>query len=194
MVVHDAQQARGGGSQGGGLLRGGVGEDPRYRHAHVAVAREFGLLLRQGSLVGAGEHRLERRYDEILLPIEMAHQDVAERGGIVDQVSVGVVPERRSPLMREHPQAGTQASHGGVELDVVVLEPARVVLEVVHTFDEEGVDDVVFGPVMLMNQLHQLGKGPAECQSVLERAVRQVTQGRCQAMRVRSHRSVRPQE
>jgi hypothetical protein len=98
-AVQDAEHAGSSGSQCGGFTRGGVGEDPRHGHAHVPVGRQLGLLLGQSSLVGRGEDRLEGRYYEVFLSIKMADQDLSERGGTVDQVPVGVVPERWGSLV-----------------------------------------------------------------------------------------------
>ena len=105
-------------------------------------------------------------------------------------MAAGVLPEPGTDLMGEEAEAGVDPGHGRIQLDMVVLQPEGVALEGGHPRQQEGVHHVVLGPVVVVDQPNDGGKGAAERRRLLGIAGRQGVHGAEQALAVGPHRLV----
>jgi hypothetical protein len=72
------------------------------------------------------------------------------------------VPSPWGERSGEDTEAGGDAGHGGIEVDVLARQLRHVVFEAGQPFDEERVHDVVLRPVVVVDEHHDLGERPAE--------------------------------
>jgi hypothetical protein len=97
----------------------------------------------QRVLLCLGDHRFEWGDDRVLLAVEVVDQHAVEGCRLVQEVASRVLPESGAELMSEQPKTGVDPGHRCVELDVVVFQPDRVVLEGSHPVQQERVHHVV---------------------------------------------------
>ena len=100
------------------------------------------------------------------------------------------LPESGAELMSEQPKPGVDTGHRCVELDVVVFQPDRVVLEVSHPVQQERVHHVVLGQVVVVDQTDDGRKGAAECRCGARVTIGQRCRGGAEPPTVGTHRLV----
>src|SRR5829696_7154050 len=92
--------------------------------------------------------------------------------------------------MCEQTKPGVDPGHRCVELDVVVFQSDRVVLEGFHPVQQERVHHVVLGPVVVVDQTDDGRKGAAECCCGGRVTIGQRCRGGDKALAVGTHRLV----
>jgi hypothetical protein len=141
-------------------------------------------------LLCLGDHRFESGDDQVLLAVEVVDQHAVEGCRLVQEVASRILPESGAELMSEQPKPGVDPGHRCVELNVVVLQPDRVVLEGSHPIQQERVHHVVLGPVVVVDQTDDGRKGTTECRCGARVTIGQRCRGGNEALTVGTHRLV----